>query len=255
MNKEIVEIDGEKIGGNNPLYFIAEGGLNHNGDVKIAKKIIESAKESGASAIKFQTYTSEKFLAESSEYFQFFKNVELSIEEFGELKDHAKKMDITFFSAPFDIESADGLKKLGVPCFKIASSDLTNIPLVKHIAKMNLPMIISTGLATVEEINETVDICYKEGNTKISLLHCIANYPTQIEETNLLAINSLKKKFNIPVGYSDNGESILVDLAAASIGANIIEKHFTLDKKSLGPDHFFSINPKQLEELIKNIIN
>ena len=248
-----VEIDKKIIGANNSTYFVAEAGLNHNGDVRIAKKMIDEAYASGADAIKFQTYKTENFLAESSQYFKFFKNVELAYEDFGELYDHAKTVGITFFSAPFDIASADYLKKIGVPCFKIASSDLTNFPLTRHIARMQLPMIISTGLATLQEIEEVVNACNHEGNNKIVLLHCVANYPTLPEEANLLAIEKMKAKFGLPVGYSDNGESVLVDLVAASLGASLIEKHFTLDKKMEGPDHFFSIDPAGLKGLISQL--
>ena len=143
-----VKIDDVVIG-NGKTYFIAEAGLNHNGDIKIAKQLIDSAFDCGADAVKFQTFKTEEFLANSSQYFDLFKNVELTYEEFGELYDHAKSVGITFFSAPFDITSADALKELNVPCFKIASSDLTNIPLLDHISKFNTPMIISTGLANI----------------------------------------------------------------------------------------------------------
>jgi N,N'-diacetyllegionaminate synthase len=252
-NKSIIEINKKKIGLNNSTYFIAEAGLNHNGDIKIAKKLIDEAKKSGADAVKFQTYNSEEFLTTSSQYFEFFKNVELSYEDFGELSDYAKNVGITFFSSPFDIDSATELKKIGVPCFKIASSDLTNLPLIKHISKMNLPMIISTGVSTMEEIEEAVNLCYSENNNKIALMHCVADYPTKLEESNLRAIESMKQSFNVPIGYSDNGESDLVDIVAVSLGANLIERHFTLDKNMKGPDHSFSITPIQLTNLISQI--
>lgn len=248
-----ITIDDKKIGDGHNTYFVAEAGLNHNGDVKTAKKMIEAAYECGVDAIKFQTYKAESFLSESSQYFKFFKDVELDFEEFGELKDYSKSVGITFFSAPFDIESADYLKKINVPCFKIASADLTNTPLLSHIAKMNLPMIISTGLATMQEIREAVEVCNYNGNRNLALLHCVANYPTEPDETNMYSIKTMKEKFGIPIGYSDNGDSTLVDLVAASIGADIIEKHFTLDRKMPGPDHFFSIDPSSLKNLVGQI--
>jgi sialic acid synthase SpsE len=253
QNEIILNIDGKNIGGDNPIYFIAEGGLNHNGDLKIAKKIIEQAHESGADAIKFQTYKTEKFLTTKSQYFKFFKDVELSYEEFAEINDYAKTVGITFFSAPFDVESAIELKKLKVPCFKIASSDITNTPLLKSIAQMKLPMIISTGLSTLSEVEEATKICISENNRQLMLLHCVADYPTKPKDSNLLAINTMKKKFDYPIGYSDNGESTLVDIVAVSLGAKIIEKHFTLDKKMDGPDHSFSIDPVGLKKLILEI--
>jgi len=251
--EKILNIGNKKIGDDHPTFFIAEGGLNHNGDIKLAKNLIDRAFEAGASAIKFQTYQTEEFVRKSNKYFDLFKQAQLSYEEFGELSDYSKSKDLTFFSAPFDIESADYLKKIGVPCFKIASSDLINIPLIKHVAKMNLPMIISTGLATMDEVEQAVNCCLYEGNNKIALLHCIAHYPTIPEESNLNAITTMKKQFPFPIGYSDNGESTLVDLAAVSLGANLIEKHFTLDKKMEGPDHSFSIDPNGLKDLMKQI--
>ena len=252
MNNEII-INNKKIGSQHNPFFIAEAGLNHNGDIEIAKKMIDKAIESGADAIKFQTYKSEEFLTESSEYFNFFKNVELSFDELKELNDYAKNKNFTFFSAPFDIPSAGFLNDIDVPCFKIASSDLTNMPLIRHIAKMKKPMIISTGIATLKEVEEAINWCILEDNNQIALLHCVANYPTLPEETNLNAIKSMMERFSFPVGYSDNGESTLVDLAAVSIGACIIEKHFTLDKKSNGPDHSFSIEPTNLKQLTSQL--
>lgn len=247
----VFEIDGKQIG--NKTYFIAEAGLNHNGDIKIAKKLVEEAYNAGADAIKFQTYKTENFIAESNPYFKFFKKVEIGYNEFGEIKDHAKNIGITFFSTPFDIESVDYLDKIEVPCFKIASSDITNMPLIRHIAKKNKPTIISTGSSTLQEIQDSINWCMFEGLSKIALLHCVVNYPASPEESNLLSIITLKNKFGLAVGYSDNGDSKLVDLVAVSIGAEIIEKHFTLDKKMDGPDHSFSIQPSDLKKLIDEI--
>ena len=234
-------------------YVIAEGGLNHNGDINIAKKLIDSAKECGVNAIKFQTYKTENFVRETNQYFDVFKNAELNFEQFEELKNYSKSIGLTFFSTPFDIESAEFLNQLEIPCFKIASSDLTNLPLITKIAKMQKPMIISSGLSTMNEINDAVNCCLFEGNNQIALLHCVANYPAQPNEVNMNVINTLKKTFGFPIGYSDNGESSLVDIVAVSMGANIIEKHFTLDKKMSGPDHGFSIDPNGLKSLISQI--
>ena len=245
-----LEINTKKIGEKNPTYFIAEAGLNHNGQIDIARKMIDEAHNAGADAIKFQTYKSKNFLSESSEYFDFFKNVELTYDDFENLKHHADKRGITFLSTPFDFESADFLEKIGISAFKIASSDLTNIPLIEHIAKMNLPMIISTGLGTLEEIDESVEICNSIGNEKIAILHCVADYPANEEKANLDALITMKNKYKVPIGYSDNGESTIVDEVAVSLGADIIEKHFTLDKKMDGPDHSFSILPTDMKQLI-----
>jgi N,N'-diacetyllegionaminate synthase len=246
----VLEINKKKIGEINPTYFIAEAGLNHNGQIDIAKKMIDNAHNAGADAIKFQTYKSENFLSESSEYFDFFKNVELTYDDFENLKHYADERGITFLSTPFDFQSADFLEKIGVSAFKIASSDLTNIPLIEHIAKMNLPMIISTGLGTLDEIDESVKACNSVGNEKIAILHCVADYPANPENVNLDALITMKNKYQVPIGYSDNGESTIVDEVAVSLGADIIEKHFTLDKKMEGPDHSFSILPSDMKQLI-----
>ena len=249
-NLSMFEINQKKIGDTNPTYFIAEAGLNHNGQIDIAKKMIDDAHNAGADAIKFQTYKSENFLSTSSEYFSFFKNVELSFDDFKTLKNYADDCGITFLSTPFDFESVNFLEKIGVSAFKVASSDLTNIPLIRHIAKMNLPIIISTGLGTLDEIDDAVKICESIGNKKIAILHCVADYPANPEEANLDAIITMKNKYQVPIGYSDNGESTIVDEVAVSLGADIIEKHFTLDKKMEGPDHSFSILPNDMKQLI-----
>jgi len=248
-----INIQNKIIGPGNPVFFVAEAGLNHNGSIDIAKKMIDAAKESGVDAIKFQTFRTEEFLSQSSEYFDFFKNTELSFKNFEELNEYAKRKEILFFSAPFDLPSVEFLIKIQVPCFKIASSDLTNIPLIKKIANSQKPLIISTGLSNLEEIENTIKYCKKENNDNIILLHSVSNYPTNPMECNLKAMDTLRKKFQYPVGYSDNGDSVLVDLVAASMNANMIEKHFTLDKSMQGPDHSFSIEPRNLKKLIGDI--
>jgi len=189
-----VKIENKEVGVGKPTYVVAEAGLNHNGDIHIAKKQVDKAVECGADAIKFQTYKTEEFLTYNCGYFNNFKKAELSYEEFGELKDYSKNKGITFFSAPFDIESADYLDKIGVPCFKIASSDLTNIPLIKNIAKKGKPMIISTGVANLSEVENTINFCTSQNNRDIILLHCVANYPTQPTEANLSVMNTMRQK-------------------------------------------------------------
>ena len=248
-----VSIDNKKIGDGFPTYFVAEAGLNHNGNVKTAKQMIDAALDCGSDAIKFQTYKTENFLTKKSEYFEFFKSVELSFSNFAELNDYSKQVGITFFSAPLDFESASFLQSIGVSCFKIASSDITNVPLLKQIANTKIPTIISTGLSTMDEIQIAVNIFQKAGNNKIIILHSVSNYPTNPSESNLSVIGNFKQTFPYPIGYSDNGSNDLVDLVAVSLGFNLIERHFTLDKKMEGPDHFFSIQPTDLKHLISNI--
>jgi N,N'-diacetyllegionaminate synthase len=249
----MLRINKKLIGDNKPVYFVAEAGLNHNGKLDLAKKLITEAHKAGADAIKFQTYKTEEFVSKSNKYFKLFKNVELKQDDFTKLKNHAKKIGITFFSAPFDIESAKFLKKINIPCFKIASSDLTNLPLIEFVAKTKKPIILSTGSSNINEISEAIKCCLKAKNKNIIILHCVASYPAQPEDVNLTAMKTLKEKFGLTVGFSDNGDSTLVDLVAVSMGASVIEKHFTLDNKLPGPDHSFSINPKNLQRLITNI--
>jgi sialic acid synthase SpsE len=248
-----IKIGSKKIGANHPTYVIAEAGLNHNGDVKVAKKLVQAASDANTDAIKFQTYKTEEFIVKTNPYFKFFKNAELSLDEFGEIHDFSKSCGLTFFSTPYDNESVDYLFKLGVPCYKIASSDIINMPLIQFIAKKQLPIILSTGASTINEIQEAINWIEREENNKLALLHSVVEYPTEPINVNLLAMDSLKKKFGRIVGYSDNGESTFVDLIAVSVGANILEKHFTLDKKLEGPDHGFSIEPENLKKLIKQI--
>jgi N,N'-diacetyllegionaminate synthase len=248
-----IKIDGKGIGNGHPTFIVAEAGLNHNGDLKIAKKLIEEAHNSGADAIKFQTYKTENFLTHDSEYFKFFKSVELSFNDFKELICFSKQIGITFLSTPFDFESVNFLKENNVACFKVASSDINNIPILRKIAQTKIPTILSTGLSTIQEINDAIDIFKTEKNEKIILLHSVSTYPTSPEEVNMVVIQDLKNDFPYPIGYSDNGSTDLVDLVAASLGANLIERHFTLDKKMKGPDHFFSIQPMELKKLVSDI--
>jgi len=245
---------GEKwIGRDKPVFIIAEGGINHNGSLKIAKKLVLAAKESGADAIKFQTFKASDLASPKSEYFKIFERLELEDEEFEEISDYAKSNKIIFLSTPFGEQSVDLLNKIKVPAFKIASGDLTHIPLIEYVARKNKPVIISTGLANINEIHEAVRAIINTGNKKIAILHSVSSYPTPPNEANLRAIRNLQEKFPFPIGYSDNGADNLVPVIAVSIGAKIIEKHFTLDKKMHGPDHNLSADPSELSKLVRNI--
>jgi N-acetylneuraminate synthase/N,N'-diacetyllegionaminate synthase len=226
---------GEKwIGRDKPVFVIAEGGINHNGSLKIAKKLVLAAKESGANAIKFQTFKASDLASPKSEYFKIFEKLELKDEEFEEISDYAKSNKIIFLSTPFGEQSVDLLNRIKVPAFKIASGDLTHIPLIEYVARKNKP-ITNTG------------------NKKIVILHSVSSYPTPPNEANLRAIRNLQEKFPFPIGYSDNGADNLVPVIAVAMGAKIIEKHFTLDKKMPGPDHNLSADPSELIELVRNI--
>jgi len=261
-----IKIGDRWIGENEPCFIIAEAGVNHNGDVETAKKLIEVAKDVGADAVKFQTFKAENVVtkfAEKAEYqkettiessqYEMIKSLELSREDFRELADYAKKKDIMFLSSPFDKESVDLLYRLNMSAFKIGSGEITNFPLLRYIAKKGKPIILSTGMSTLGEVEEALDVFRKEGAEDVILLHCISNYPARIEDVNLRAMKTLKQAFQVPVGFSDHTLSTIIPAVATAIGARIIEKHFTLDKNLPGPDHKASLEPKELKEMIKNI--
>ncbi|MBU3093638.1 N-acetylneuraminate synthase [Clostridium sp. CM028] len=261
------KIGNKAIGDGNSTFIIAEAGVNHNGDIKIAKEMVDKAVFAGADAIKFQTFITEKLVtgyAEMAEYqkdnigkidsqFNMLKKLELSHESFIEIQEYCIHKEIMFLSTPFDFESADFLASIGVEAFKISSGDLTNIPFLEHIARFNKPIILSSGMATLSEIEETINVINFLGNKEIAVLHCTSNYPAKLESVNLNAMNTIKKSFEIVSGYSDHTEGITVPIAAVAMGANIIEKHFTMDKSMEGPDHKASLNPIELKEMVKAI--
>lgn len=249
-------------------FIIAEAGVNHNGNIDIAKQLIDVASVAGADAIKFQTFKAEnlatKYAAKASyqrkntgqgSQYEMLKKLELSYEDHIILKKHCEEREILFISTPFDFQSVDLLEKLNTHLYKISSGDLTNIPLLRYIARLNKPMIVSTGMANLGEIEIAVREIEKLNNHKITLLHCTSNYPTEYENVNLYAMVTLKNTFKIPVGYSDHTEGIEIPIAAAAMGAKIIEKHFTLDRSMEGPDHKASLNPEELKKMVLSIRN
>jgi len=233
-------------------YIVAEAGINHNSDVKIAKKMIEVAAQCGANAIKFQTFTPDELFSEvvNPNLYNLSKTWVLSKQDHVELQKHAKKNKITFFSTPCGTKSANLLKNLKVPFMKIASGEITNLELIDHIAKMKIPMMISTGMTSISEISKVIEIVQSH-KCKFSLLHCVSSYPAKSSDANLSTISQLRDMFNVSVGFSDHTVGIDVSLAAVALGATIIEKHFTLDKNMEGPDQKLSIDPKELSELVK----
>lgn len=248
----IIKIQRKNIGENYTPYIIAEAGINHNGSLSIAKKLIKIAKSSGADAVKFQTFKAEDLASKKSKYFKLFKKLELTDSSFLELSKFAKKIGITFLSTPFSNKAVDLLEKCNCSAFKIASGDLTNIPLIKYTAKKQKPIILSTGMGTMEEIKNAVSAVKSQKNEKIILLHSVSGYPTPPNETNLNSIPFLAKKFPYPIGFSDNGDDILVSKIACALGAKIIEKHFTFDKKAQGPDHSMSANKEEFKKFVKD---
>lgn len=263
----MIQINQREIDYNQPCFIIAEAGVNHNGNIEIAKEMIDAAILTGADAIKFQTFKADLMVtpeAEKAEYqkkgksggesqYAMIKNLELPQNAFKILSDYAKARGIIFFSSPFDKDSVDLLEQIGVPVYKIPSGELTNLPLITYIAKKGRPIILSTGMATFEEIDEAIETIHAEGVTDIILLYCVTSYPVKMESLDLTVISSLRERYQLPVGFSDHTTGFIAAIAARTIGACVLEKHFTLDRRMSGPDHRASINPKGLKALITAI--
>ncbi len=246
--------------------IIAEAGVNHNGSLEMACRMVDVAKDMGADLIKFQTYIPENLVTkkaplaayqkknqkEESQY-EMLKKLALSFDEFSYLSDYCKKVGIPFISTPFDMDSIEFLCKLNMPFWKIPSGEITNYPYLKKIASFSQPIILSTGMSTMEEVEAAVDLCVKNGSKDISLLHCTTEYPAPIESVNLKAMDTLKERFHMPVGYSDHTKGIEASVIAVAHGASIIEKHFTLDCSLPGPDHKASLDPESFKEMVKAI--
>lgn len=252
------------------VFIIAEAGVNHNGSLNIAKQLIDAAVKAGADAVKFQTFIPEQLVAKGAErasyqqanmpgrqesQLEMIRRLTLSSVEFCELKACCDRAGIMFLSTPFDYYSVDLLDTLEVPFFKIASGELTNLPFLKYVAAKRRPLILSTGVATLGEIEEALETLQKAGAREITLLHCTSNYPTPFEEVNLKAMITLRQAFGLPVGYSDHTRGIEVAIAAAALGACVIEKHFTLDREMEGPDHKASLEPDELAAMVQAIRN
>jgi sialic acid synthase SpsE len=260
MSSRFITIAGREIGAGRPCFVIAEAGINHNGDVKIAAELVEAAAAAGADAIKFQTHLPEHemlkggataaYVGES--LFDLLTRTALSPEGHVAMRDLAKRKGITFLSTPFSREAADYLEGIGVPAFKTGSGELTHIPLQRHIARKGKPMIVSTGMSTPEEIDATVTALQEE-RASFALMHCTSTYPTPLEHVQLGCIGALQAKYGVPVGFSDHTLGTLISLAAVASGANIFEKHFTASRSLPGPDQQGSMEPKELEALVKDI--
>lgn len=247
-------------------FIIAEIGVNHNGSVEFAKKMIKSASECGVDAVKFQTFKSEDLVTENAKtanyqeentnensQFEMLKKLELSFEDFKELKEYASKYNVMFISSPFDIKSVNLLEKLNVPLYKLGSGELNNFDLINYVQKTDKTMILSTGMATLDEIKETYD--FIENKENLVILHCITGYPISFEEANLNFIKTLQSEFDVPIGFSDHSPGIELPIAAVALGACVVEKHFTLDKTLEGPDHKASLNPFEFKAMVDAIRN
>lgn len=244
-------INRRKVGKDAPCFIIAEAGSNHNGKLKQARKLIDTAKDAGADAVKFQLFKAGNLSADKKSQC-LLKQFEFRREWIEELKKYSQEKNIIFLATPFDKEAVDLLDKINVPAFKIASGDLTDLPLIKYIAKKGKPIILSVGLGSLKEIREALDTIYSAGNKDVAILHCVVNYPTKPKDVNLNTMKTLKQ-FNIPVGFSDHTMEISIPIAAVALGASIIEKHFTTDRKLKGPDHIYALEPKELRDMIKGI--
>ncbi len=263
----MIKIDDKVIGKGYPTYIVAELGVNHNGNMELVKELIDKASEAGVDAIKFQKFKTESLVTKNApkakyqevttdaaeSQFDMLKRLELSENSLQELYNYAKFKGIEAFATPFDDESVDFLYNLGIKAYKVGSGDITNIPMLKKIAKKGLPVILSAGMSTLGEIEDALDAIRSEGNDKIVLMHCTSNYPTNEEDVNLKAMNTMMTAFQIPTGYSDHTMGTAVSIAAVARGAVIIEKHFTLDRSLPGPDHSASLEPKELKELVEGI--
>lgn len=253
------------------VVIIAEAGVNHNGSIDLAKKLIDAAAAAGADYVKFQTFKTENLVdkkAVKADYqiqntqsegsqFDMLKKLELSEADHHILKAYCTEKNIHFLSTAFDLESFDLLKKMDLGLYKIPSGEITNLPLLEEIGKSEKDIVVSTGMATLEEVEATLNVLYSAGATreKITLLHCNSDYPTKMDDVNLLSMLQLGQKFGTAIGYSDHTLGIEVPVAAVALGAVCIEKHFTLDKSLPGPDHLASLDPQELKEMVTAIRN
>lgn len=248
-------------------FVIAEIGVNHNGSIELAKEMIASAKLAGADAVKFQTFTAEALVSratpkvdyqkettsETDSHYDMIKSLELSHNDHFPIIDCCRELNIRFISTPYDVESAVFLDGIGVKVFKTASADIVDLPLHRFLAGTGKSVIISTGMSTVDEIREVMDIYEAAGNSNVILLHCVSNYPCEFESLNLRVMLTLESEFGVPVGYSDHAKGAYPAVAAVAMGARVIEKHFTLDKMAVGPDHKASSTPEEFKELVDAI--
>lgn len=253
------------------VFIIAEAGVNHNGDVEIAKKLIDVAKGAGADAVKFQTFNTEKIVSkftpkakyqmkttgEDESQLDMLKKLELDKDALKELMCYCREKGVVFLSSPFDLESVDILNELGLEIFKIPSGEITNLPYLRKIGSLKKKIILSTGMADLQEIKDALGVLIKGGTKKenITVLHCNTEYPTPMEDVNLNAMLTIRDTFDVKVGYSDHTLGIEVPIAAVALGAAVVEKHFTLDKSMEGPDHKVSLEPDELKAMVEAVRN
>ncbi len=262
-----VEIGNKRIGEGFPAFIIAEAGVNHNGELVLAEKLISEAANAGADCIKFQTFKADRVVThrapkaayqlqvtdENESQYDMLKKIELSNDDHVHLKRYAEEKGIIFLSTPYNSEDIAILEEVNVPAYKIASGQIVEIAFLRHVAKTMKPIIVSTGMANIEEISAALDVVYDTGNRNVILMQCTTNYPSQIEDANIRVVPALKDRYKCLVGYSDHTIGNEATLAAVSLGACVIEKHFTIDKTLPGPDHSSSVEPGDLKDLIVQV--
>jgi N,N'-diacetyllegionaminate synthase len=257
------EIAGRRVGAGEPAYVIAEAGANHNRDLDVARGLVDAAAAAGADAVKFQTYTGKDLYSSRTPAFEYLEDerspqelldaIALPREWQPELAARAAERGIHFFSSPFDRSAVDGLRELGVPAMKIASFEMVDLPLIRYAAAAGVPMIVSTGMAVLGEVEDALRAVAEAGNREVALLRCASVYPAPPEIMNLRAMATLSTAFGVPVGLSDHTEGVAVAVGAAALGAELVEKHFTLDRGMEGPDHPFALEPDELAEMVAGI--
>lgn len=263
----MIELAGRKIGAGQPCFVIAEAGVNHNGDIDLACRLIDAAAEAGADAVKFQSFHADliaTFDAPKAEYqrhttspeqsqHDMLAALELREDEHITLMHHSRSRGIAFLSSPFDIQSANMLARLGVPAMKLGSGELTNRPLLEHIGSMGLPLLLSTGMSDLAEVRAALRVLHATGLRQIALLHCVSSYPADPSQSNLRAMHTMQQALDLPVGWSDHCPGCEIAIAAAALGACIIEKHITLDRHMPGPDHRASTEPAEFARMVAMI--
>jgi len=249
------------------VFIIAEAGVNHNGSVDLALELVDAAKAAGADAVKFQTFRADRLatpVAQKAAYqerttaitesqFEMLRRLELDESAHRRLIDRCRQVGIQFLSSPFDEQSADMLAAMDVPAFKVPSGEITNLPFLRHLAHKRRPVILSTGMSTLSEVQDAVRLFEAEGVVELKLLHCVTEYPAPYREVNLRAMCTLQSAFGLPVGYSDHTEGIEIAIAAVALGAEVIEKHLTLDRTFPGPDHSASTEPDEFKQMVTSI--
>ena len=250
----VVRVGNARIGGGERCFIIAEAGVNHNGDGGLAHRLVDAAADAGADAVKFQTFDPDQLVSRADEaQLEMARTLVLPHEVFEQLSRHATERHLMFLSTPFDEGSADFLDSLGVPAFKVPSGEITNLPFLAHIARKGKPMLISTGMSNLPEVVDALDIVRAEGNPPVALFHCVTHYPADPGECNLRAMATMRSLLHAPVGWSDHSEGISLSVAAVAVGAELLEKHFTLDRSLPGPDHKASLEPGELCALVRAI--